>query len=180
MLPSTVCIVRGFPFKALKQPNQTSLYTPANYREKRMHTCNLHTQTHVGVWPSCYDPVHYCSGIVNFLCQDDLEHWGHNCFQNPVQRLRDSGQVCRQNKEVWNRKHIGPKEQKETLRLCSPEINQSSHPHCKTCTSFIPALILRKLHTFLISYTLWCPTHTHMYVLCVWHVRIWAPPTSSA
>lgn len=106
---------------------------------------------HIHVW--CCDPVHYCSGPVKFLCQDDPEHWGHNCFflfffKKPIQRLRDSGQVCMGTRRSV--KHTGLKTKRNTelhsCRSSSPEINQKKHPHRKTAH-------LLFLHWFYIKHT---------------------------
>lgn len=112
------------------------------------------TQTHIGVWPST---------LLFYYCKLPLSGWsrtlGTQLFSKiPSRGLRDSGQVCRRNKEVWIWSTLAPKN-RETFGLCSPKINQSTLPHCETCTSFIPALSLCKLHTVSSSY------HSHMHVL---------------
>lgn len=114
--------------------------------EKKTCMHVIYAKTHICVtqllWPS---PAVYCSGNVHFLCQNDLEHWGDNCFQNPVQRLRDSGQVYRQNKEVWIWNTPALKNRKRRRGCVLLKKTHSSHLHCKTCTPFIPALIFTQI-----------------------------------
>lgn len=94
--------------------------------------------------PRCCDPVHYCSGLVNILCQDDLEHWGHNCFQNPCPEAERFRSCLQTEQGGLNLKHTGTKEQKETHTQVVLSWNKpvkSSSLQKNLQASFIPALI---------------------------------------
>lgn len=142
-----------------------------------MHVIRTHKHT------SVYDPsamTQYTSVLVLYTPSVRMiEHWGYNCFQNLVQswaiQVRSADGTRRSESET----HWPQRTQRDTLVLCSPEINQSSHPHFKSCTSssidftqitYLPHIIhLVMPPTYLHAYSVYM-TYAHMsssYFLCL-------------
>lgn len=90
-----------------------------------------HTNTY-----SCMTQMLWPSTLLFWYCKPPLSGWSTTSGTRLFFKSSGWEIQVRSERGGLNLKHTGLKQQKDTLVLCSREINQSSHPACETFSLF--------------------------------------------